>query len=763
MAGKVHVFGIRHHGPGSARSLGVALDALDPDVVLIEGPPDAQEIITLAAREEMKPPVAILVYAADEPQRAVFYPFASYSPEWQAIRFAVARQREVRFIDLPQWHRLALSAEEEAAAAAQPGAPSEESHEPEEDGQAQGEVDIAPDPEAELRSDPMGYLARLAGYPDGERWWDHLVETRRDGTSLFAEVRDAMAALREQHDPPEIEKQREAYMAQSIRAAQKEGFERIAVVCGAWHAPVLADLKSASADAAMLKGLPKVKTRAAWVPWSYDRLSYRSGYGAGVESPEWYHLLWEQPTQPVTHWMSRMARLLRSKDLPASSAHVIEAVRLAETLAALRDRALPGLSEMLEATRAVVCNGETAPIELIERELVYGHRLGEVPEDLPMAPLQEDLAREQKRLRLKASGEEKDFDFDLRTPTDLERSHLLHRLRVIGVPWGVAQTHGGPRSKGTFHELWRLQWKPEFAVSLIEASLWGGTVAEAAGNRAVALALEAQRIEAIAAVLNDALLAGLDTAVEKILGVLSQRAAVSRDVLQLLDAFPGLARARRYGSVRQTDGDVLDHVLQELGARICVGLGPACASLDDDAAALVRDKLILVDGAMGLRESEAETSAWQQALTALADQAGLHPLVAGRVARMLHDARVAEAEDTARRMGLALSSASGALPAAQWIEGFVAGSGTMLVHDDTLFALLDEWIGQLAADHFTETLPLLRRTFSTFQLGERRQIGERAKAGGAAAPAVRHEGFDAERAAKVMPVLRQIFATEKTP
>src|SRR5688572_25261497 len=119
MAGKVHVFGIRHHGPGSARSLVAALEALDPDVVLIEGPPDAQEIVALAAREEMKPPVAILVYAADEPQRAVFYPFASYSPEWQAIRFALGRKREVRFIDLPQWHRLALSEKDDEHVQAQ--------------------------------------------------------------------------------------------------------------------------------------------------------------------------------------------------------------------------------------------------------------------------------------------------------------------------------------------------------------------------------------------------------------------------------------------------------------------------------------------------------------------------------------------------------------------------------------------------------------------------------------------------------------------
>src|SRR5687767_681861 len=109
---KIHVFGIRHHGPGSARTLLAALTRLQPDAILIEGPPDAQDIVELAARDGMEPPLALLVYVADEPQRAVFYPFASFSPEWQAIRFGVARKVPVRFMDLPVGHRQAMKTEE---------------------------------------------------------------------------------------------------------------------------------------------------------------------------------------------------------------------------------------------------------------------------------------------------------------------------------------------------------------------------------------------------------------------------------------------------------------------------------------------------------------------------------------------------------------------------------------------------------------------------------------------------------------------------
>src|SRR3954453_11983703 len=102
----IHIFGIRHHGPGCARSLVAALTALEPDIVLVEGPPDAADVLPLIMHEALKPPVALLVYAPDRPQLAAFYPFTHYSPEWQALRYALGRGIPARFMDLPQALRL---------------------------------------------------------------------------------------------------------------------------------------------------------------------------------------------------------------------------------------------------------------------------------------------------------------------------------------------------------------------------------------------------------------------------------------------------------------------------------------------------------------------------------------------------------------------------------------------------------------------------------------------------------------------------------
>ena len=104
-----HIFGIRHHGPGSARSLRKALEKLQPDTILIEGPPDAESLLPLVASSQMQPPVALLIYLPDNPKESVYYPFAVFSPEWQAIQFGLSNNIPVRFMDLPLTHRMAIT------------------------------------------------------------------------------------------------------------------------------------------------------------------------------------------------------------------------------------------------------------------------------------------------------------------------------------------------------------------------------------------------------------------------------------------------------------------------------------------------------------------------------------------------------------------------------------------------------------------------------------------------------------------------------
>ncbi|WP_327091245.1 DUF5682 family protein [Nonomuraea sp. NBC_01738] len=696
----ISVLGIRHHGPGSARAVRAELERMRPDAILIEGPPEADPLVALAP--DCEPPVALLAHVPGS-SRAAFWPFAVFSPEWQAILYGTRNGVPTRFCDLPAATTLATEREEDGD------------------------------------RDPLGELAAAAGYDDAERWWEDVVEHR--GDTPFEVVAEAMAAVRDGYVPGEREAAREAHMRRTIRAAQKEGFERIAVICGAWHVPALTTMPPAAQDNALLRGLPKVKAELTWVPWTYGRLASWSGYGAGITSPGWYHHLFDAPDRPVERWLTAAAGVLREEGLPVSSAHVIESVRLAGTLATLRGRPLAGLGEVTEAARAVLCEGDGLPVELIERRMVVGDRLGHVADGTPMVPLQRDLREQQRKLRLKPEALRREHDLDLRKPLDLGRSHLLHRLRLFGVEWG---TPVESRGKGTFRESWSLMWRPEDDLTLIESAALGITVEAAATQRALDLAAASgptsgpassgiasagggPSLGELAGLVEKCLLAELPGALPGVLAALSARAALDTDVTRLMAALPAMVRAHRYGDVRGTPAEGLAVIVRSMLDRVCVGLPVAVTALDDEAAAALLGHVDAVHAAVALM-AEADRGRWLATLLTLCERDGLHGLIAGRLTRILLDA--GELDDAAGRMARATSRGNGPARSAAWIEGFLSGGGLLLVHDPRLLGLVDAWLSALPAEQFVEVLPLLRRTFGGFAVPERRAIGQRLRAEG---------------------------------
>ncbi|WP_223064937.1 DUF5682 family protein [Streptomyces sp. IB201691-2A2] len=781
------LLGVRHHGPGSARAVRAALEAAGPRTVLIEGPPEADALIALAADEDMRPPVALLAHVVDEPGRSAFWPLAEFSPEWVAIRWALEHGVPARFIDLPATHTLAWGREERE----------EQEQEAPEKGEPQGAGEpggLPSEPGDAVRIDPLAVLAETAGYDDAERWWEDVIEHRgaRDGDAFapFEVLGEAMGALREAFGSGGHERDlvREAYMRLQVRAAQREFGDDVAVVCGAWHVPALRQRTTVAADRALLKGLPKAKADMTWVPWTHRRLSRVSGYGAGIDSPGWYGHLFGAADRPIERWMTKVARLLRDEDRLVSSAHVIEAVRLADTLAAMRGRPLPGLTETTDAVRAVMCEGSDVPLALVHDRLVVGDVLGEVPAAAPAVPLQRDLDRLQRRLRLKPEAQERELELDLRKETDAGRSRLLHRLRLLGIEWGDPAASRG--STGTFRETWRLRWEPELAVRVAEAGVWGTTVLAAATAKAEADAIGARSLADVTGLAERCLLAELPDALPVVMRILADRAALDADVGHLAQALPALVRSLRYGDVRGTGTQALAEVAAGLAERVFVGLPPACAALDAEAAEEMRGHVDAVHGAVGLLgegEGDEDGSAgprpgprggirgrWHGVLRTLSGRDTVPGVVRGRAVRLLLDDGELGQEEAARLMGLVLSPGTEPADAAAWIEGFVgggSGGGMLLVHDERLLGLVDAWLTGVPGDAFTDVLPLLRRTFSAYEPGVRRTLGELVRRGpgtrgSATATASGIPGFaadlDAARADAVLPVLRLLLGPDES-
>jgi hypothetical protein len=738
----IHVFGIRHHGPGGARSLRATLETLQPDIVLVEGPPDAQDVLPLIIHQDMQPPVALLIYAPDNPKHAVYYPFTTFSPEWQALRYAIENALPARFMDLPQ--AIQLAKKEIVSTGEQDTEPQSVSEQP-----------------PSLEDDPLAQLAQAAGYTDYERWWEEQIEQRHDVTNLFESIMEAMSELRMGKPPKdEEEAQREAHMRQTIRAAQREGFQRLAVVCGAWHAPMLQEYSSAKEDAALLQGLKRTKVEATWIPWTNSRLSYRSGYGAGVMSPGWYEHLWTAPDRISIRWIANAAHLLREQGMDTSSASVIEAVRLGDSLAALRDLPMPGLAELHESIETVLCHGNATPMDLIREKLEIGEKLGQVPAETPAVPLQHDLETQQRKVRLKPSAEIIKLDLDLRKETDRARSQLFHRLRLLNIPWGELQRVGG--TKGTFHENWQIQWRVEFAVAIVEANIWGNTVEVASTGIVHHKATTAQDLPALTELLDAAVLAELPAAIDDLLQAIQQRAAISADVQHLMGAMLPLARVARYGNVRQTKTEHIVPIIHGLFERMLISLPGACSSLDDDAARQMVDSINKVQESVSLLEDKEQRNEWLETLRMLAERESVHGLLRGRCCRLLLEQNVLDEAALQHLTGLALSPATPAPESAAWIEGVLGGSGLLVLHQDDLWRALDHWLADLSGDVFDTLLPILRRAFSNFHAPERRKMGEKVKNLHASVKAEgRQTGstadIDTARADRILPLLIQIM------
>ena len=825
---KTSIFGIRHHGTGCSRALVSALEEFQPDLLLIEGPPEGTAALKVDGLVEAKPPVALIVYPESDPKRAAIYPFAEFSPEWVAIRYALAKGIPVEFVDLPLANRFALKDAKEAAAKKDAEA-EEETDEPEptitvdaapiEDAPSD-EESAEPSEDAELsslaasiREDPLGTLARFAGEDCPERWEDRAIEQAATPGAVFPSFLDAMtelrlvlrdAALTEDEGASgtgetassgsemvevvraesssdgvdlkeiarlaaavartsggsenDLEPLREAAMRRAIRAALKSGAERVAIVCGAWHGPAL-DLETTDPrrkslipkktdDDALLRKLPKTKTAATWIPWTHSRLERRTGYGAGIDAPAWLQEIWRasdesrrldalfrpdsEPRESVdgretyrdaaTRFLSRAARLLREDLTPAGAANAVDAVRFAEALAALRERSAPGLDELREAAITVLCGGEETPYATIQRRLETGFDLGAVPRDVPTPPLAKDIEKESKRLRLKREEEPRNVDLDLREKSGLAKSRFFRRLTFIDVPWAEPRADER-RSRGTFRETWKLAWRPEFEVAIVDASRFGSTLEEAASNMAVARQTTMTTIAEIVGLVERAIPAELnDSAMGKIYRRLSAEVALSNDVLDAVSAIPGLARTLRYGSVRGRADERLATIFEALFDRATLRLREICVNINDDLAEEVVGKLAALVDAIALLEDASRLGRLLDVFATVAMDPATSKYVAGFLVRVLYERKKWSSDEFAGRLSFFISPASSAEEVSSWLQGFLLGSAGAILWFVDLWRVVDEWLASLDRDVFVGRLPLLRRAFERFSDAERRTL-----------------------------------------
>jgi Family of unknown function (DUF5682) len=737
----VHLLGIRHHGPGSAKNIKAALEEIRPDIILVEGPPEGEALLKYVIHPDMKPPVALLAYQTDVPSKAVFYPFTVFSPEWQALVYGVYNNLPIRFFDLPLIHKFALDDKNTDTA-----------------DEVQNAA-LAEDTPFLPKKSPLQRIAEVAGFSDHDTWWEQTFE-QRNTTSLlyFQAIQEVMVELRSTVENPKDKEEalREAFMRTNLRKSQKDGYQRIVIVCGAWHVPALMNLPAQKDDDVLIKKLPKAKVESTWIPWTNSRLSFQSGYGAGINSPGWYEYLWEKNDEEGIAWLIQVAQLFRSEKIDISPAHIIETQRLAHTLTALRNKTQIGLDEMNEACRTVLCMGDDAPMRLIWRQLIVGDKIGETPSAVPKVPLLADVEMTMKKLRLKPEATKKEIELDLREENDLAKSKFLHRLNILGIAWASAQE---VRGKGTFKEGWVLEWSPEVPLKVIENAIWGNTTEKAATHFLKDKILNTNELAFLSKLLQHAIPADLPGIVSGLTAKISDLAADTSDISELMDAFNPLAYITRYGNVRKTDASLLLKITDGLITRISIGLPIACSSVDEDSAGKMCNRIVAVQQSVALLDDKNYLQQWQEALQKLVDLPHINPLIAGTACRLLRDAKVMTMEAIALRMSQRLSIGEDPNVSAQWLEGFLKDSAMVLILEDAIFKIIDEWVQHIDLECFTSILPLLRRTFSSYAPSEKHKIGEKAKHGTSTIlkGKMYYSDYDEEKASAAMALLEQIL------
>ncbi|MER8098672.1 DUF5682 family protein [Kitasatospora sp. NPDC094016] len=476
-----YLIGVRHHAPSLSAVLPALLDAAKPEVVLVELPAEFQPWLGWLADEATQAPVALAAAptgraggrgpaAGSGPGRLAFYPFADFSPELVALRWARRNGVETLACDLPLAHRTTPH-EEQQPVAGTPGTPG-----------APGVADA-------LRH-------RLTGRASDDDLWDRLVETAAPGSTPDAVRRAALLvgwALRRDAetgsgvDPDDL--RREAWMRARIRAAAADG-RRVAVVVGAFHAPALLDGPAATEEPPHPDDLGHA---LSLIPYTYPLLDARSGYPAGIRDPEWQHTVLDaggdpdRLTRALTTTAVRICEALRSQDHPSGPADAREIVRLAGDLARLRGHAAPGRGELVEAVQTVLAQGEPlgrgrAVARALERVLV-GTRTGRATLAAPrsgLAPAVEALLADL-GLPGPADPEPRELRLDpLRTPLDRRREILLHRLTTCGIPYADPVTTTGAGGTETIGTRWSLHWTPATAAMLTVAGVRGVTPTQAA-------------------------------------------------------------------------------------------------------------------------------------------------------------------------------------------------------------------------------------------------------------------------------------------
>ncbi|MEU0492992.1 DUF5682 family protein [Nocardiopsis sp. NPDC006139] len=730
--------GVRHHSPVLAAAVPALLDAADPDALFVELPWEAGPWLEWLAHPDTEAPVALVFGAADGGGHA-FYPFADFSPELAALRWARDRGVPVHAVDLP----VAVPVPGEG-----PGADTGLS----------------------------GALLRAAGVDDGEELWDRLVESRSYGADP-ERVRRAALALGWAHraadpgGPGPRDRAREAWMRRRIAEV---GAARPAAVVGSYHAAALLPdpardalrrlLAAGSADPGAPSPSPAAVTSAslavpespvglpdsgevplpapgeqtggvvsALIPYTFALLDSRSGYPAGIRDPEWQQDVYAAGGAPRRVEEAAIRRLAGIGARLRTAGHVCgvpdttAAYRLARDLAALRGLPAPGRRELIEALTTALAQGEplgrARALARAARGELIGLRRGRAAPDAPASGLGVHVAALVARLRLPGPADDRrELRLDPeRSPLDRERHIALQRASAAGVAYADPVQGAGPTTDGeTLGRTWEARWTPSTEATLELAACYGTTLEQAARGR-IAARLREHEGDLTPGLAGDLLTRAAECALPDLVTELGAR--ILDEVLPragLTDAVALHDRVQRIAAGRVPGLPEAPESLVRLGSRLAEAAiasvpGMAGATGRDDAVSLLRVVRMVQDQAALPGAVGPHRLLWQ--LRTLLAEGG--PLAQGAASAALLLLEAAGPGETAARLAGWADDASDGTALARRLTGALVVAAPVLEADPALLDTLTERVEGWDDAGFLARLPALREGFDALSTAAR--------------------------------------------
>lgn len=755
-------FPIRHHSPACAWHLRKLIESECPDAVLIEGPAELTPFLSAFVDERTRAPIAVYSTYVDReatkrpdaiddapPRSGSYFPLCDYSPELVAIRAAAASGARVRFID--------LSYAEQVVAA-----------------RASGEEPLRSifDEKHLERSDYVRALTRRAGCRDANELWDHLFESRFLSMTTDA-FRDEVAAYcwmaRQSATEEELERDgtlaREAAMAGAIR--ETEG--RCIVVTGGFHTAVLPALVGSGPT------MKRPKTSAAdasttLIRYSFDQLDALNGYASGMPSPYYYDAFWtalhrdgeEAWTTTAADVIVDIAAMTRREQLAGalSPADEIVALQQAIALAEFRGHSGPAREDLLDAMRGSFVKGgmdaEGVALMALVRQALAGTAVGEIPPGLGVPPIVDDFRRRAAQLRLRTdTAEEKEIALDLyRSKSHRNVSRFLHTLRFIEVPFGMFVR--GPdfvsgRALDRVQEAWRYRWSPLTEARLVENSLYGATLAEAAVSllrKKVAdleTAGEGRSATRTVAILIEACRMGLHDEAQALLPLIDRSIAEDPSFVSLTEAITALLllhesreplEAHRLGAVNE---------LAVAAHRRACFLIPGLATCGDEEVTAILGALIAhAELAATPPDPGIDAAHFLAQVERLRTAAPVQGALAGAAAGILFGAgAIGEATLIAQAEAFLTVAAAQPAKGAAFIRGLMTGRREASWNVTPLIERIDAALGRWDGAEFLNALPDLRLAFAGFTPRETEKVAGAVAQLHGVDTTVLHESIDA--------------------